>query len=66
VLVGGFLVTLQFLPQLSFIFLLLPLFPLFMAMFSYIATMLNDIWSYALGIALFFGWVLAAAFPLAS
>lgn len=66
VLVGGFSIVVQFLPQLSFIFLLLPLFPLFMAMFSYIAAMLNEAWIYAIGSALFFGWVLAAAFPLAS
>jgi dienelactone hydrolase len=64
-LVGGFVLTLQFLPQLGFIFLLLPLFPLFMALFSFAAALLNDEWSYALGSALFFGWVLAAAFPLA-
>ena len=64
-LVGGFLLTLQLLPQLSFIFLLLPLFPIFMALFSFAAAMLKDAWSYALGSALFFGWVLAAAFPLA-
>ena len=64
-LVGGFFLTLQFLPQLSFIFLLLPLFPLFMALFSYTAAMLNEVWSYAIGCALFFGWVISAAFPLA-
>lgn len=63
-LVGGFFLTLQFVPQLSFIFLLLPLFPLFMAMFSYIAAMLNQVWSYAVGCALFFGWVITAAFPM--
>lgn len=63
-LVGGFFLTLQFLPQLSFIFLLLPLFPLFMAMFSYIAAMLKEVWSYAVGCALFFGWVITAAFPM--
>jgi len=64
-LVAGFFLTLQFLPQLGFIFLLLPLFPVFMAMFSFAAAMLKEVWSYALGCALFFGWVLAAAFPLA-
>ena len=65
-LVGGFFLTLQFVPQLSFIFLLLPLFPLFTAMFSYVAAMLNEVWIYTLGCALFFGWVIAAAFPLSS
>lgn len=64
-LVGGFFLTLQFLPQLGFIFLLLPLFPIFMALLSFTAASLNDVWSYALGSALFFGWTLAAAFPLA-
>jgi ABC-type Na+ efflux pump permease subunit len=64
--VGGFFLTLQFVPQLSFIFLLLPLFPLFTAMFSYVAAMLNEVWIYTLGCALFFGWVIAAAFPLSS
>lgn len=64
-LVGGLFLTLQFLPQLGFIFLLLPLFPLFVAMFSFAAAVLNEAWSYALGSALFFGWVITAAFPLA-
>ena len=63
-LVGGFLLTLQFLPQLSFIFLLIPLFPILMALFSYAAAMVNQVWSYAIGCALFFGWAIAAAFPL--
>lgn len=65
-LVGGFILVLYLLPQLSFIYLLLPLFPLFMAIFSFAAAQLNETWSYALGSALFFGWAIAAAFPLAS
>lgn len=65
VLVGGFFLTLQFLPKLFFIFLLLPLFPIFMVIFSFAAAMLDEVWSYALGSALFFGWAIAAAFPLA-
>jgi dienelactone hydrolase len=65
-LVGGFILVLYLLPQLSFIFLLLPLFPLFMAIFSFAAAQLNETWSYALGSALFFGWAIAAAFPLAN
>jgi pimeloyl-ACP methyl ester carboxylesterase len=65
-LVLGFILVLYLLPQLSFIYLLLPLFPLFMAIFSFAAAQLNETWSYALGSALFFGWAIAAAFPLAS
>lgn len=63
--VAGFWLTVYFVNQLSFIFILLPLFPIFIAMFSFAAAQLKDVWSYALGCAIFFGWVLAAAFPLA-
>jgi dienelactone hydrolase len=63
-IVGGLFLTLSLLPQLGFIFLLLPLFPLFVAIFSLAAAQLNGVWSYALGSTLFFGWVIAAAFPL--
>jgi hypothetical protein len=65
-LVGGFILVLYLVPQLGFIFLLLPLFPPLMAIFSLSATLLDDVWSYALGSAFFFGWMLAAAFPLAA
>jgi hypothetical protein len=63
--VGGLFLALHLLPQLSFIFLLLPLFPPLMAILSFAAAQLDEVWSYALGSALFFGWMLAAAFPLA-
>jgi len=66
VLIGGFILVLYFLPQLSFIYLLLPLFPIFMAIFAFCSGFLNNSWSYALGSTLFFGWVLASAFPLSS
>ncbi len=65
VLVGGFLLVLYSIPELGFIFLLLPLFPPLMAIFSLAAALLDQPWSYALGSALFFGWMIAAAFPLA-
>jgi pimeloyl-ACP methyl ester carboxylesterase len=64
-LVVGIYSLLQFSPQLGFLYILLPLFPLFMALFAYVAALLNQAWSYALGCALFFGWAIAAAFPLA-
>lgn len=64
-LVLGIYLTLQFAPQLGFLYLLLPLFPLFMALFAYVAALVNQAWSYAWGCALFFGWAIAAAFPLA-
>jgi pimeloyl-ACP methyl ester carboxylesterase len=66
VLVGGFILLYYLLPQLGFIFLLLPIFPPLIAIFSSTAAWLDEVWSYALGSALFFGWMLAAAFPLAA
>lgn len=65
-LIGGLFLALYLLPQLSFIFLLLPLFPPLMAILSFAAVLFDEVWSYALGSALFFGWMIVAAFPLAA
>lgn len=66
ILIGGFLLTLRFLPQLGFMFLLLPLFPPLIGILSLVAGLLNRAWVYAIGSALFFGWLLAAGFPLSA
>ncbi|MBM0745296.1 alpha/beta hydrolase (plasmid) [Phormidium sp. CLA17] len=66
VLIGGFVLTLNFLPQLGFMFLLLPLFPPLMGILSLVAGLLNRAGVYAIGSALFFGWLLAAGFPLSA
>lgn len=66
ILISGFVMTLNFLPQLGFIFLLLPLFPILMGILSLVAGFLNRAWVYAIGSALFFGWLLAAGFPLSA
>ncbi|MEX0272728.1 hypothetical protein AB3R30_26870 [Leptolyngbyaceae cyanobacterium UHCC 1019] len=66
ILIGGFVLTLNFLPQLSFMFLLLPLFPLLMGILSLVAGLTNRAWVYAISSALFFGWLLAAGFPLSA
>jgi pimeloyl-ACP methyl ester carboxylesterase len=66
VLVGGFAITIYFLPRLSFMFLLLPLFPPLFGIFSLVAGLLNQAWVYAIGAALFFGWLLTANFPLSA
>lgn len=66
VLILGFGVTLYFVPQLGFMFLLLPLFPPLIGILSLVAGWVNSAWVYALGSALFFGWLLAAAFPLSA
>ncbi|MBD2259386.1 alpha/beta fold hydrolase [Pseudanabaena sp. FACHB-2040] len=66
ILVGGFVLTLNFLPQLGFMYLLLPLFPPLMGVLALVAGSLNRSWVYAIGSALFFGWLLAAGFPLSA
>ncbi|KAM3102909.1 alpha/beta fold hydrolase [Phormidesmis sp. 146-12] len=66
VLVAGFTLAIVFLPKLGFIFLLLPLFPVFFGLFSFVIGRLNDVWIYAIGTALFFAWLLAAGFPLSA
>ncbi|ARV61262.1 alpha/beta hydrolase [Nostocales cyanobacterium HT-58-2] len=66
VLIGGFILVLYLLPELGFIYLLLPLFPLVIGIFSYTGSLFKEPWSSAIGNALLFAWMLAAAFPLAS
>lgn len=66
VLIVGFLALLLFVPALGFVVLLVPLWPLFVALFTVAAARLRDPWATALGSALFFGWLLAVVFPLAA
>jgi dienelactone hydrolase len=66
ILISGFVLTLNFLPQLGFMFLLLPLFPPLMGILSLVAGLFDRSWVYAVGSALFFGWLLAAGFPLSA
>ncbi len=65
ILIGGFLLTLNYLPQLGFMFLLLPLFPPLIAVLSLVVALIDRAWVSALASALLFGWILAAGFPLA-
>ncbi|MBE9010465.1 alpha/beta fold hydrolase [Pseudanabaenaceae cyanobacterium LEGE 13415] len=64
-LIGGFVLVLQFLPQLGFMFILLPLFPVLLTVLTIVATQVRESWSVAIASALFFAWLLAAGFPLA-
>ncbi|MBD1824104.1 alpha/beta hydrolase [Cyanobacteria bacterium FACHB-DQ100] len=64
-LIGGFVLVLQFLPQLGFMFLLLPLFPVLISLLSIVSAQVRESWSVAIPSALFFAWLLAAGFPLA-
>jgi len=64
ILIVGLGITVSLLPQLGFLFILIPVFPIVMALFAIAAALVNESWGYALGSALFFGWMIAAVFPL--
>ncbi|MCW5851863.1 MAG: alpha/beta fold hydrolase [Anaerolineae bacterium] len=64
-LMVGFVLALGLVPSLGFIVLLLPLFPILTGLLFVAGAGLRRPWAFALGSALFFGWTLAAAFPLA-
>jgi pimeloyl-ACP methyl ester carboxylesterase len=63
-LVVGLVLALFWVPGLGFVFLLLPVFPVLMGILSVAAAFLGEAWGYGVGSALFFGWILAAVFPL--
>lgn len=65
VIVAGLGLTLILSPDLFFIFLLLPLFPLILGLVAIAGAALDRPWAAALGGALFWGWILVAVFPLA-
>ncbi len=64
-LLVGLMTVVILVPGMFFVFLLLPLVPLLMGILALAGLGFSRPWSYAAGSALFFGWVLAAVFPLA-
>ena len=65
VIVGGLGLTILLAPQLAFVFLLLPVFPVILGVLAAAGMAVDRPWAVALGNALFFGWLLVAVFPLA-
>jgi len=65
ILLVGLAAVVVFVPGMFFVFLLLPLVPFLIGILALAGVGFGRPWSYALGSALFFGWVLAAVFPLA-
>ena len=65
VIVAGLLLTVVVTPGLGFVTLLMPLIPVILTAMSLAGAAVDRPWSYALGNALFFGWLLVAVFPLA-
>jgi hypothetical protein len=64
VLVGGLLLAQRLNPELSFLILILPVFPIIFALHALAAGPYRWRTAFALGGALFIGWLVLAVFPL--
>jgi hypothetical protein len=64
-LVGGLYLAMQLSPDLGFLSLILPVFPIILALHALAADPHRGAWPFALSGAGFFSWVLLAIFPLA-
>ena len=62
---GGLMLLLVLVPSLGFLLILLPLMPLLLGILAVRGERVGHAWPYGIGGALFFGWVIAAVFPLA-
>jgi len=63
-LVGGFFLAMRLNPDLGFIMIILPLFPIVIGLHALATAHLKGSWSFALSGALFTTWLLLAVFPL--
>jgi pimeloyl-ACP methyl ester carboxylesterase len=64
VLVGAFLLALSLNPELGFLVLILPLFPIILGLHMLAAAPYRERWPFALSGALFTSWLLLAVFPI--
>jgi pimeloyl-ACP methyl ester carboxylesterase len=64
ILVGGLFVAAMVVPGLGILVLIAPVLPLVLAAESLAGSAIDDPWAYGVGSALFFGWLIAALFPL--
>ncbi|MGD8806862.1 MAG: alpha/beta fold hydrolase [Chloroflexota bacterium] len=64
ILVGGLLLAAMFVPGMGILVLIAPVLPLVLAVESLAGVAFDEPWAYGIGSALFFGWLIAALFPL--
>ncbi len=64
IVVGGIALTAMVVPGMGVLILVAPALPLVLAVESIAGSAFDDPWAYGLGSALFFGWLIAALFPL--
>ncbi|MCU0549441.1 MAG: alpha/beta fold hydrolase [Leptolyngbya sp. Prado105] len=63
IVIAGFILVLRFLPQLGFMFILLPLFPIVFGLLAVTSAQIKQAWSGAIAGSLFLAWLMAAGFP---
>lgn len=63
---AALLLLVRLVPGMGIVALILPLLPVYFALFVYLGGKVRRPWTYGIGCGLFFGWVLAAAFPILS
>ena len=63
-MVAGLVLTASVVPGMFVLILVAPALPLVLAVESIAGSAVDDPWAYGLGSALFFGWLIAALFPL--
>ena len=64
VVIGGFYLALSLNPELGFIFIILPVMPIMLALQSLAISPRHGSWAYGLSGAMFTAWLLLAVFPL--
>ncbi len=64
-IIMGLVAAIALTPALGFIMLTLPVIPVVLGLMTVMGGAIDRPWAYALGNALFFGWVITAVFPLA-
>jgi len=63
-LCGGLFLALRLNPELGFLILILPMFPIILGFHAWVTARLKGTWAFALSGALFTSWLLLAVFPL--
>jgi hypothetical protein len=64
ILVAALTLALQLSPEMGFLILILPLFPIILGLHTLAAAPYRGSWPFALSGALFVGWLLLAVFPM--
>ena len=63
-LIAGLLLIAAWVPTMQVVALMLPVLPLVVGCLVFVGSRVNRPWAYGIGAGMFFGWLLASAFPL--